>query len=98
MSESKEDDVKDDVVLPKECKRLFQTADAAPPCSWIRYLMSTCVLLVTACHILINFMYSWLFAQVSAALHHGGAGTTGRKPARYGILSALNLLLEDDYN
>ena len=60
--------------------------------------MSTCVPLVTACHILINFVYSWLFAQVNAALHHGGAGTTGRKPVRYGILSALGLLLEDGLN
>jgi hypothetical protein len=32
---------------------------------------------VTACQVLTNLVYSWLFPQVDAALHHGGAGTTG---------------------
>jgi hypothetical protein len=39
--------------------------------------MSTCVLLVTTCRVLTNLVYSWLFPQLDAALHHGGAGTTG---------------------
>ena len=39
--------------------------------------MSTFVQPVTACQVLTNLRYSWLFPQVDAALHHGGAGTTG---------------------
>ena len=39
--------------------------------------MSTCVALVTPCHVLTNLVYSWFFPQVDVALHHGGAGTTG---------------------
>ena len=39
--------------------------------------MSTFVPPVTTCQVLTNLLYSWLFPQVDAALHHGGAGTTG---------------------
>jgi UDP:flavonoid glycosyltransferase YjiC (YdhE family) len=39
--------------------------------------MSTCVPLVTTCQVLTNVLHSWLFPQLDAALHHGGAGTTG---------------------
>jgi UDP:flavonoid glycosyltransferase YjiC (YdhE family) len=39
--------------------------------------MSTCIPLVITCYVLTNLLYSWLFPQVDAALHHGGAGTTG---------------------
>jgi UDP:flavonoid glycosyltransferase YjiC (YdhE family) len=39
--------------------------------------MSTCVPLVTTRHVLTKLFHSWLFPQIDAALHHGGAGTTG---------------------
>ena len=39
--------------------------------------MSACMLLVITCYILTHLLYSWLFPQIDAALHHGGAGTTG---------------------
>jgi len=33
--------------------------------------------LIFACHMLTRRFHSWLFPQLDAALHHGGAGTTG---------------------
>ena len=39
--------------------------------------MSTCANMVFAYHVLTGQRYSWLFPQVDAVLHHGGAGTTG---------------------
>jgi hypothetical protein len=39
--------------------------------------MSTCADLFTACHVLTGQRHSWLFPQLDAVLHHGGAGTTG---------------------
>lgn len=39
--------------------------------------MSTCAGLLTACHVLTGQRRSWLFPQLDAVLHHGGAGTTG---------------------
>ena len=58
--------------------------------------MSTCILLMITCCTLTNVLYSWLFPQIDAALHHGGAGTTGASLRGTVFHLCVNLVINDD--
>jgi len=96
MSKSKGED---DVAFPKECFSVsfiglrsrggcllppVTSATAGPSTTRV----SLCHRRSIKCGVLTNLRHSWLFPQLDAVLHHGGAGTTGES-ARYGVLSAL---------
>jgi hypothetical protein len=48
---------------------------------------------IPSVHLLMFFPCSWLFPQIDAALHHGGAGTTGASLRGNHVFRFLNLPL-----
>ena len=50
---------------------------------------------MTTNHLLISLPHSWLFPQLDAVLHHGGAGTTGAS-LRGTVFYRVALLPDDD--